>query len=282
MSGGLAGGAVRGGFLTLACLALIAVFTLMQFPWDRFRPWLVSEITRASGADVELGELHLGFSLRGPVADLMGLQMSWPGQPVILLDMARVGPAFSTTWFQGEPALAIDVSIAGGTIDGTVWPLGALAFDGSFDEIDTTALPLPAGFDPPPVDGVVSGEADLAQVAGRWAGEFEVTGANGSVAMPGVALAIPFDDLLVAATLGEDGSITILEARLDGPMASFDAEGSVGASARLELAPLDLRVQLRGVQPALAQPLRSQGIRLDGAGTAQVTVQGTPSQPLIR
>ncbi len=282
MSGGLAGGAVRGGFLALACVALIGVFTLMQFPWDRFRPWLVSELRNASGADVELGELHLGFSLRGPVADLMGLQMSWPGQPPIVLDMARVGPAFSTTWLQGEPALAIDVSIAGGRIDGTVWPLGAIAFDGSFDEIDPGALPLPTGAGPPPVDGLVSGEADVAQIGGRWTGDLEVTGVNGSVAMPGVALALPFDDLLVAASLAEDGTLTIHEARLDGPMASFDAEGSVGASARLELAPLDLRVQLRDVQPALAQPLRSQGIRLDGAGSAQLTVSGTPSRTVIR
>jgi len=282
VSGGLTGGAVRGGFLTLACIALVAIFTLLQFPWDRFRPWMESQISLATGADVKLGALHLGVSLRGPVADLMSLQMSWPGQPSLVLDMARVGPALSTTWFQGEPALAIDVAIAGGRVDGTVWPLGALAFDGSFDDIDPAALPLPASMRPSPLDGIVSGEADVAQVDGHWVGDLEVSGENGSVALPGMALAIPFDEIALAATLVDDGSIEILEARLDGPMASFDAEGSLGASTRFEQAPLDLRVQLRGVQPALAGPLQSQGIRLDGAGTAQLTVQGTPGRPVIR
>ncbi len=272
----------QGGCLTVGGVILILLFAALQFPWERMRPIFESQLAMATGANVRLEALDLGISTRGPVADVMGLSMTWPGQPPFVLEMARVGPALSTSWFSGQPALAVDMAIAGGGVVGTIWPTGDLGFDGSFRDINPELLPLPQGSSPSPIDGVVSGTADVEQIAGQWAGDLRLNGQHGSVALPGLPLALPFDELAIDVTLGEDGSVEIRQASLDGPMASFDAQGAVGAAASMDLAPIDLQVDLRGVQQALHDPMRQQGIQLDGNGAGRVTVSGTASRPVLR
>ncbi len=275
-------GVLRGGLGFATCAALILFFTVLQFPWQRLRPWIVTQLSHATGAEVELDGLELGLSLRGPVADLAGVRVRHPGSPMIALDTARVGPAFSTSWLSGDPALAIDLWVAGGAIVGTVWTGDALGFAGRFEGIDPAALPLPLGTGPTPIDGVISGRADVVQVGGRWAGAVHLESRSGSLALPGLPLALPFDVLGVDLDLGEDGSVRVSDGRLDGPMASFDVSGSIGPGPQLAQSPLALDVQLRGVQPALREPLRGQGIVLDGTGSARIRLEGTPSRPILR
>lgn len=273
---------LRGMAIGVGCLLLIVFFAVLQFPWERLRPSAIVLLERGTGAQVELADLAMGWSWTGPTMTTEGLVLTWPGMDPLRVDAAELGPALSFSWLSGEPALTVDLALAGGTIRGTVWPLGEIGFDGDFAGLLGSALPLPPGTDTLPLDGVLSGEADLRRRAGVWQGDLRLAGEDGSLLLPGVPIAIPFDQVEIEVHLDEGGAITIHQVRLDGPMASFDASGTIGAGASLELAPLALDVDLRGVASALQDSLRSQGIPLDGSGNGRATISGSLSRPILR
>ena len=66
------------------------------------------------------------------------------------------------------------------------------------------------------------------------------------------------------------------------PIPRFDANGRVGASGSFTQAPHDPQSQLRGVSPALQDPMRAQGNRLDADGNGQLSITGTASRPVLR
>ncbi len=279
---GVASRGLRGLWIGLGCLLLVLLFTLLQFPWDRLRPWIIEQLRATTGAEFELTRLDLGLSLRGPTATCTGLTLRWPGSPTLVLDRAEIAPALSLSWLRGAPALAVQIELADGVVEGTLWPSSEPAFDGGFENLDLAALPLAPEPEPLPLDGSVSGRADVVLQRGRWVGALRVHAVEGSLVLPGFPLAIPFDQLAVDLDLGPDGRVAVRKAEIEGPMVSAVARGALGPAPRLQLAPLDLEVELRAMEPALADPLRGQGISVDETGRASFRVEGTGGRPLIR
>lgn len=273
---------LRGFAIGLGCLLLTLFLAVLQFPWERLVPRASGLVAQTTGARVELADLGMGWSWTGPTLAIEGLRLTWPGSEPVFVDAAELGPAFSSSWLSGEPALAVDLALAGGEVGGTLWPTGEIGFDGDFEGLESEALPLPPGTEELPLAGVLSGEADLRRGANGWQGDLVLAAADGNLLLPGVPVAIPFDEIEVDIDLGEGGAITVHELHLDGPMASFDVTGNVSPAPRLDMAPLNLDVDLRAVSPALHDPMRSQGIVLDAAGNGHATVSGTLSQPIIR
>ena len=273
----------RGVWIAVGCVALTLFFSVLQFPWERFRPFVQDSLARATGADVQMADLGMGLSLAGPTVKLAGLELRWPGEAPLRVDRAEAGLAYSFSWLRARPALAIDAELGGGELDGTVWPLGEMGFDGAFEDLGTETLAnLPFGAEELPVEGLLSGDIDVRREAEGWRGSVAVEGLDGNLLLPGLPIALPFDDLQLVLDLEDDGSIRVRRAQLEGPMASFDATGTIGASASLVSAPLEIDVELSSVSPALQTPLQRQGIPLDAGGGARFSLGGTASRPTFR
>ncbi|MCP3985937.1 MAG: type II secretion system protein GspN [bacterium] len=275
------GGRMRGFAIALGCLILTLVFAVAQFPWDRLTPWLVTELEQATGTRMEVAELGSSWAAGGPAADLQGLVLHFPGEAPIAIDRLRIRPALSTSWLDGEPALTLDLALAGGQLTGTLWPTGAAGFDGSFEDIATADLPEFLDLTDLPLDGVLSGKADVRQQQNRWVGDVSILGNDGSLILPGLAIALPFDQLTADLSLREEAGLAVEELRFEGPMASFDAEGTVALDAAGRPGVLDLTVTVWDVDPSLRGMALSQGFRLDSNGEAKVSISGAVSAPRI-
>ncbi len=277
----------RGGWLrrlaiAAGCLVLTLMFAVAQFPWERLAPWLVGRIEQATGTRMELARLEGSWSATGPAAVLHGLVVHVPGRGPLAFERLRVRPALSTSWLAGEPALGVELALAGGSVVGTVWPVGEAGFDGRFDGIDTAALPEALAPDGLPVDGVLSGASDVRRQGHLWVGEVSVKGNDGSLALPSLPIALPYDTLLAELRLGEDGQVALDQGSLQGPLASFEAAGSLALDGAGRPGALDLTVLMRDVDPSLRGMLEQQGFRLDAGGGAEIAVGGTVAAPQIQ
>ncbi|MBW2240535.1 MAG: type II secretion system protein GspN [Deltaproteobacteria bacterium] len=272
---------MRGLGIGFGCLLLTLVFAVAQFPWDRLTPWLVGQVEQASGARLEVAHLGSGWAMGGPAADLQGVVLHLPGEAPLEIDRLRVRPALSASWLDGEPALAIDLSVGEGQVRGTVWPSGATGFDGSFEDIYTADLPETLDLSNLPLDGLLSGDVDVRHVENRWAGDVSILGSDGSLVLPGLPIALPFDEFTADLRLEEETGLELENVRFEGPMASFDAEGTVALDAAGRPGALDLEIRVWGVDPSLRGMAESQGFPLGANGEAEISLGGTANAPQI-
>jgi len=268
--------------LPLGCLALILVFSVAIFPYDRFREAAAEQLRSATGAQVEIGALDGGLSIGGPALDASGVQLRWPDGSRLELTHARVRPAWSFSWLRGRPALGVAVESSLGSAFGTWWPGNAGGFSGSLRAVDLAGLPPSLLGGAPPVIGRADAELDLRLEAGTPRGTVEIEAREGSLTIEDLPMAIPYERLVGQARLGEGGAIDLQDLALDGPMVAATGGGSIGAAPRLALAPLDLDVELEVVDANLRPLMRDFGVRLDGSGRARLRITGSPSRPIVR
>ena len=268
--------------LPLASLALVVIFVLILFPYGRFRDIAIAELAQATGASVSLDDLEGGISVGGPCLVATNLLLRWPDRQELLLERARMRPAWSLSWLWGEPAFHLDLTGPAGSIAGTVWRVPGLAFAGRARGIQLSLLPLDHLADPLPVLGRLHAEIDLRTGPNGPTGEIRFESWDGSVALPQLPFAFPFEEAHGELERSESGAVTVREFELTGPMFEVDAEGTVAASRRLEQAALDLEVDLVVVDPAFREIVQPFGIRLDPQGAGQFRVTGTVSRPVLR
>jgi len=268
--------------LPLASLLLVVIFALILFPYGRFAHVLTARIAQATGASASLDTLEGGISVGGPSLRATGLLLRWPDGQELLLEGARMRPAWSLSWLRGEPALHLDTKGPAGSLAGTVWPGPGPAFDGRARGIDLSLLPLDHLADPLPVLGTVDAEIDLRSGPNGPAGEVRFEAREGSIALPQVAFGIPFEKAHGELARSESGAVTVRELELSGPMLSAAVEGSIGPSRRPEDGALDLEMDLSVADPALRSMIQPYGIRFDGKGAAHVRVSGTVANPFLR
>jgi type II secretion system protein N len=230
---------------------------------------------------VSLDELEGGLSVGGPSLRATNLLLRWPDRQELLLERARVRPAWSFSWFRGEPALHLEMTGPVGSIAGTVWPVPGLAFAGQVRGIQPSLLPLDHLADPLPVLGRLDAEIDLRTGAKGPIGEIRFESWDGAIALPQMPFGVPYQEAHGELERSESGSVTVREFDLRGPMISATAQGSIAASRRPEDGALDLAVDLVVVDPALRDLFRPYGIRLDAEGAARVRVTGTVSRPVL-
>jgi type II secretion system protein N len=268
--------------LPLASLALVVIFALILFPYGRLRDSAIAELARATGASVSLDDLEGGLSVGGPRLVGTNLLLRWPDRQELLLERARMRPAWSLSWLWGEPAFHLDLAGPAGSIAGTTWRVPGLAFEGRARGIQLSLLPLDHLADPLPVLGRLDAEIDLRPGPNGPTGEIRFESWDGSVALPQLPFAFPFEEAHGELERSESGAVTVREFELSGPMFEVVAEGTVAASRQLEDAALDLEVDLVVVDPTLREMVQPFGIRLDPKGAGHFRLTGTVSRPVIQ
>jgi type II secretion system protein N len=268
--------------LLLFSLALVVVFALLLFPYDRFRGIAAAELGRATGASVSMDELGGGLSIGGPRLVATNLLLRWPDRKDLLLERARVRPAWSLSWLRGDPAIHLDVAGPVGSIAGTTTRVPGLNFEGRAREVDLSLLPVDHLADPLPVLGRLDAEIDLRPGPNGPIGEIRFESRDGSVALPQFPFAFPFEEAHGELERSESGAFAVREFAVSGPMFELVVEGSVAASRRVEEAGLDLEVDLVVVDANLREMVQPFGIQLDPKGAGQFRLEGTVSRPVIR
>jgi type II secretion system protein N len=266
----------------LLSLALVLAFLLVLFPYHRFREAVVAGLAEATGASVSLDELDGGLSIGGPSVSATDLQLRWPDGRELLLERARVRPAWSFSWLRGEPALHLDVSGPAGSAVGTVRQTPALAFAGRVRGVELSRLPLERSAEPLPIMGRLDADIDFRQGPRGPTGAIRFEAWEGSLALPQVPFGIPFEEARGEVERSESGAIDVRDFELDGPMVSANARGSIAASPRPGAGALDLEGQLVVADPAVRDMVEPLGIRFDSNGVAQLHISGTVARPILR
>jgi type II secretion system protein N len=271
-------GRTRRGLWVTVVLGLVGVFLAARFPYERLLPAALAAARGATGAEVAASDLGLGLGLGGPHLRARDVRVRWPGTPELVFDSVRVRPAWSPSWLAGRPAWHLAAEGAAGR-----WQ-GVLAVDrlaGAWRDVDSDALPWVLLGSLAPVHGRVSGEVDLARSDGAWRGSAQLSGAEGSVDLPGLPVAIPFVALEAALDVAPE-QLTLASGRLEGPLVTARAGGTLGAAAgALSAWPIDLQVEIESIDPALRGYLGPLGIPVSADGRAQLRVGGTLAAPFL-
>jgi type II secretion system protein N len=274
-----AGGLRRRIGLALACAFLVAVFSLVLFPWERFGARLAQQLSDATGAEVALAGLEGGLSLGGPALHARDVRLRWPDGAQLELRSAGVRPAWSLSWLRGQPAVHVDLDGPAGRIAGTVWP-GLDAFDGSVQGLDPAALPARFfGGDFPPLTGRVDATGSVSAADGVLIGRLVLDARDGALVLPESPVAIPFDRLEGELSREPSGAATLHRIDLEGPLVSLEGRGSLAAASALEQAAVDLELNVRRLDPALGPALSALGLPASAARGGVLRISGTLGAP---
>lgn len=268
--------------IPIGALLLIAFFVLLGFPWDRVRDLVASRAGSALGARVSLGGLGPGLSLRGPVLRADAVQVAWPDGDRLVLDRVAVRPALSLAWLKLDPALFVDAESDRGRAVGTLVLGEEPGFDGTLERVDLARLPLEAQLGGAALEGMAEVELDVWRSPRGPRGELQFEATAGSLALPGVPLALPYESLTGEARLTEEKLVDDLELDLRGPMLTALVTGDVGASPVMASAPLDLELRVQVVDPQIQPMLSGTGIRFGQDGSAEMRLLGTAGRPVLR
>jgi type II secretion system protein N len=268
--------------LPVASLVLVLIFTLILFPYRRLGQVVTARIAQATGASVSLESLEGGVSIGGPSVLASDLLLRWPDRSELLLERARIRPAWSFSWLRGEPAFYLKMTGPAGSLAGTVWPTSRIAFAGRVWGVQLSLLPLDRLADPLPLLGTVDAEIDLRSGPNGPAGEIRFEAREGALTLPQFSFGVPFEEAHGELERSESGSVAVRGFELSGPMLSAAAEGDIAAGRRFEDGALNLEVDLSVTDPALRNMIQPYGIRFDPEGAAHVHVSGTVANPLFR
>ncbi len=266
--------------LALTLLAILAS-AVVFFPFERLAPVLSGWIEAETRIATSIGELDAGFSARGPVLEARGIQLRWPTGEQLALDSLQVSPALSLAWLRGVPTLRAAANAEFGAFDGVV---SSERIQGDFTRFDFAALP-PAWFGDAgsPLAGAVDAKVAFARLAEQWSGSAQIEGADGSLALPGSPVAIPYEALKANLRLDEVGMLHVESVALSGPMVEAKAHGEVAAGyAGPATGAIAIEADLTRMDPALLPVLAEYGVVLDARGAGRLTISGTPEQIVIR
>lgn len=266
--------------LVAAYLALTSAFVCARFPVDRLAPRIAAAASAATGARVEIADLELNVIALLPSLHAREVAVTTPGGTRVRLDRMRVRPAWSLSWLRGAPALALSLRAGTGRVDGTLRLGRTPGFAGDLEQVDLRQLPLTVLADyGVSLDGKLGGEVDLRMGEQGPEGDLKLHAADGSLALPGLPIAVPFERLAAEATLGGDALARIATLTLDGPMVSLEANGTVGHAPNPAFAPLSLQGRVQVREPALRDLVADAGVALGSDGAANLAIGGTLAAP---
>ncbi len=267
----------------LGCVVLCLVFAVWQFPWDRLAGTVASRLGEAVGADVRIASLGPGLGITGPWLVLHDASVAWPDGSKLALTRLAVRPAWAFSWFRGEPAIALDAESPAGQVRGTVWPGEAPAFAGQVADLEPAALPARwFGGQFPPVTGRVAADLEVGMGGPRGiSGRVSLDVVEGALAIPDTPVAIPFDRLRGDLDIADDGSATLADAELLGPLVSIGLAGTLGPGRDLGRSALALDLDVRKVDPTFAPLLANLDLQV-GPDGGRFRIEGTPASPRVR
>lgn len=268
------------GLLAIAVLAVLAA-AIAFFPFERLAPTLAAAIERETRVATQIGALDAHLGLRGPILEASGVSLRWPTGETLVLDSVRLRAARPSAWLRGVPTVHVTTAAGFGAFDGD---LSREIARGELKRFDLAQLP-PAWFGDggAPIAGAIDAQLDLAHLAEQWSGAVKLAGGEGSLALPGSPIAIPYERLEAGARLDEIGTLHLDSFALTGPLVVANAKGEVAAGyAGPATGAIAIEAEIERLDPALLPALAQYGIALDARGAGRISISGTPEQVQIR
>jgi len=266
----------------LVGVVLVAFFVFLQFPFERFREVLAGQTGAALGADVTIGEIAPALTVGGPGFVARDVRIHWPGGENASVAAASLRPAWSLSWLRGSPAFRLDADSDVGGVAGTLTVGAAPGFDGRLSGVALARLPIERFTQGASLDGDLDLEADLSWRDGTPVGETRFLARSGSLSARQLPVDLPYEELRGTIRFGDDGSLTLDDIALGGPMLSAELSGGTQPGPSLWLAPLELDLHLQVSDPNLRPTFRSSGLRLGPDGSADLRVRGNLAAPVVR
>jgi len=269
--------------ITIPLAALLTlIFIALLFPWDAVGRRIAWEISRVSGAVVNVTDLSPGLSGRGPVLRATDVTIEHPAVDRVRLSALEIAPRFSMSWFGGNPTLRIWGESNLGNIDGVLRLGREPAYVGHVSEVELARLPLRLRESDLQLSGLLDAEADVALDPGGTLGgrvDFE----SPSLRVQSGLLPIPLEFSSASGTIEllESGATKITNVRLDGPTVQGEIDGEVGLVHRSQSPPLAMTARVRILDATLRQLAPSAGLRLDAQGEARLQISGTADAPKL-
>jgi hypothetical protein len=239
---------------------------------------LLAAASAATGAQIEVGEVGLSLGWSGPRVVARNLRLQWPATAALSLAALHVRPVWSRAWLSGVPIWHVEASGGPGAWQGVV---ASDRVAGNWSAVDMDALPWVLLGSLTPLHGRISGEVDLVRQNGAWLGSAKLRGEGGSVDLPGLPVAIPFEALHADLALGPS-VVTLSSGRIQGPLVTASIAGTANAAGgAFATWPLALDVEIEEVDPALRVYLTPLGIPVDERGRAKLRVTGSLASPYL-
>ncbi len=275
-------GSRRTLLIAVAYLALTSLFVIARFPIDRLAPRVAALASEATGARVSIDELEFHLVALLPELSAIGVDLTWPAGTRLRLDRVRVRPAWSLSWFRGDPSLKLSLRSGSGRIRGIARLGDAPSFRGAVTDLDLSRVPMAlfadTGF---AFDGNLNAEFDVVTGEAGLEGPVTLHATDGSLSLPMLPMGVPFETLEGAAALGGDSLLTVHSLALEGPLVAFAGSGTVGRAPASALAPLALAARLEVREPALRELFASSGAVLGTDGVAELSIGGTVGNPVL-
>jgi type II secretion system protein N len=267
--------------IALAALSLVVLFIYIGFPYEALGDFAGRKLRNERGIDLQFASAGPHLSAAGPGIELTGVRAELEDGKILRLDRARLRPAWSLSWFQGEPSIYTEFESGGGQLSGAFRIGDAVGFTGELRHVEVAELPFADNWPGASLEGVLDARVEVSVVDGALDGIVDFDARDGAIALPGVPMAIPFSELTGHLALGGDEILTIREMQIHGPLIEGTISGTVGRPSRGGDPPLQIEVQLQ-VKTALARPLGRAGLRVEPDGRIDVHISGTLSEPTVR
>ena len=267
--------------LPCAGVLLIAFFLIRGFPYDQLGAQIIRRIEQSQGVRLTIAELAPVMQLAGPALEGTGVRATLANGDLLQIDRALVRVAWSTSWLSGDPAVHLELEGPAGGAEGTLQWNGATSWNGIVWDV---ALALPPLADLVPVvglDGKLDATVDVRIGEPETEGRIDFVVLDGSLSLPDLSVALPFELLSGELELGGDRYLTLASINIEGSAVSGTGSGEVARAKTFEQAPLSLEFEL-SINSALSKKVRAAGLRVNRDGLAKIRVSGTVAQPKIR
>ncbi len=261
---------------------LVLVFVALLFPWQSLGRRIAFEISRGSGARVEVPDLSPAFTARGPVLRATHVTIEHPAVDQVALSELEIAPRLSSSWLQGDPTLRVWARSGLGNVDGVLRLGSEPAYRGLASEVELSRLPLRLDATGLRLSGPIEADVDLAlDPNGTLRGRVDFESPSLLVESSALPMALPFSSAVGTVEILQSGATRIDSVALEGPLVEARIDGEVGLVHHSQSPPIDLVAHLRIVEPLLRQMAPGAGLALSPDGEADIRVGGTVDLPEI-
>jgi type II secretion system protein N len=263
-------------------VGLFVLFVILLFPWDAVGRRIAYEISRASGARVDVPELAPAITSRGPVLRARRVTIEHPAIDRVELFTLEIAPRLSTSWLGGEPTLRVWAESGLGNVDGRLRLGPEPAYLGRVTGVELSRLPLRLEASGVRLRGEIEADADVAlDPGGTLQGHVDFESPSLEIESNKLPVALPFTHATGRVEILESGATRIDGVVLEGVLVSGELSGEIGLVHRSQSPPVELQAKLRIVDPNLRRLAPAVGLELDGEGRAHIAVRGTLDAPEI-
>jgi type II secretion system protein N len=264
-----------------AGVLLVAFFMIRGFPYDELGELIASKIEQSHGVQLTFVDIGPTLQFAGPALEATQLRAQFPHKAPLQINRALVRPAWSLTWFVGEPVLHVELESPAGSAEGKLRWNGVTSWAGTIRDARPDLPPIADWIPTGGFEGNLEANVDVAMAEQGPEGRVEFQIQNGSLFLPGLSVPLPFESLDGEASLGGDAYATLISLSLEGPDVSGTGSGKIGRAERLEQAPIGFEFSL-DVKPTISRSVSAGGLRVNPGGDALAKISGTVAKPKIR